>query len=240
MPSAARTRSACARRTEGVTLDHAAGLYDWLAPLMTLGLESRLHRRVVADLGLDRPMTVLDIGCGTGGLTRALRDAVPAGAGAEVLGVDAAEAMIAVARRKARGRPGLRFEAALAEELPCAPESVDRVVSAFFFHHVNYRLKRRVLAECWRVLRPGGRAVVVDVDVPYNAFGALCAHAGRWLFQQDEIRENIEGRLRAALDESDFRGRWRIASRHSGYISIFEMDKPGAAAATTSAAERPS
>ncbi|HOX05044.1 MAG TPA: methyltransferase domain-containing protein [Planctomycetota bacterium] len=225
MPDAARSRSACARRTEGVTLDHAAGLYDWLAPLMTLGLEGRLHRRLIAGLRLDRPMAVLDIGCGTGSLTLDLHGAMPAGDGSRVLGIDAAEAMIAVAGRKVRGRAGLEFRAALAEELPCAPESFDRAASAFFFHHVHYRLKRRILEELWRVLRPGGRAAIIDVDTPYNAFGALCANAGRWLFRQDEIRENIDGLLRRALDESPFRGAWRIASRHSGYISLFELQK---------------
>ena len=59
-------RSPCARRTAGITLDHAASVYDWLAPLMTLGSEHRLHRRVVEDLALDRPGAVLDVGCGTG------------------------------------------------------------------------------------------------------------------------------------------------------------------------------
>ncbi|NLD89310.1 MAG: hypothetical protein GX634_03055, partial [Lentisphaerae bacterium] len=55
MPKKLHPRSAVAQRTAGITLDHAAPLYDWLAPLMTLGSEHRLHRRVVADLALDRP-----------------------------------------------------------------------------------------------------------------------------------------------------------------------------------------
>ena len=220
------SRSPVARRTAGITLDHAAPLYDWLAPLMTLGSEHRLHRQVVARLALDRPAAVLDVGCGTGALTRQIYDALPADSPRRVCGVDAAEAMIAVAGRKAGPRPGLEFVPALAEELPWPGASFDRVLSTFFFHHLNYGLKIRSLAEIWRVLRPGGQAAILDVDIPYSLFGKLCAWSGYWLFHQDEIAENIRGRLREALEASPWLGRWQIASRHSGYLSLFTMVKP--------------
>jgi len=219
-------RSAVAQRTAGITLDHAAPVYDWLAPLMTLGSEHRLHKQVVARLALDRPAAVLDVGCGTGPLTRQIYDALPADAPRRVCGVDAAEAMIAVARKKAGARPGLEFAAALAEELPYPDGSFDRVLSTFFFHHLNYGLKVKALAEIWRVLRPGGQAAILDVDVPYSFFGKICAWSGFWLFHQAEIAENIRGKLREALDASPWRGHWQIASRHSGYLSLFTMVKP--------------
>ncbi len=226
MPKKLHPRSAVAQRTAGITLDHAAPVYDWLAPLMTLGSEHRLHRRVVADLALDRPAAVLDVGCGTGTLTRQIYDALPAESPRRVCGVDAAEAMIAVAQKKAGARPGLEFAAALAEELPYPDGSFDRALSTFFFHHLNYGLKVKALAEIWRVLRPGGQAAILDVDIPYSLFGSICAWSGYWLFHQAEIAENIRGKLRAALDESPWRGRWQIASRHSGYLSLFTMSKP--------------
>lgn len=226
MPKKLHPRSAVAQRTAGITLDHAAPVYDWLAPLMTLGSEHRLHRRVVADLALDRPAAVLDVGCGTGTLTRQIYDALPANAPRRVCGVDAAEAMIAVANKKAGPRPGLEFAAALAEELPYPDASFDRALSTFFFHHLNYDLKVKSLAEIWRVLRPGGQAAILDVDIPYSFFGKICAWSGFWLFHQAEIAENIRGKLRAALDASPWRGRWSIASRHSGYLSLFTMVKP--------------
>lgn len=226
MPKKLHPRSAVARRTAGITLDHAAPLYDWLAPLMTLGAEHRLHRRVVARLALDRPAAVLDVGCGTGTLTRQIFDALPADAPRRVCGVDAAEAMIAVAVKKAGNRPGLEFAAALAEELPYSGATFDRALSTFFFHHLNFDLKVKSLAEIWRVLRPGGQAAILDVDIPYSLFGKVCAWSGYWLFHQAEIAENIQGKLRAALDESPWRGRWKIASRHSGYLSLFTMVKP--------------
>lgn len=219
-------RSPVAQRTAGITLDHAAPLYDWLAPLMTLGSEQRLHRQVVARLALDNPASVLDVGCGTGTLTRQVYDALPAASSRRVCGVDAAEAMIAVAEKKAGPRPGLEFAAALAENLPYAENSFDRALSTFFFHHLNYALKVKSLAELWRTLKPGGQAAVLDVDIPYSLFGKVCAWSGYWLFRQPEIAENIHGKLREALDESPWRGHWTIASRHSGYLSLFMLTKP--------------
>jgi ubiquinone/menaquinone biosynthesis C-methylase UbiE len=219
-------RSRVAQRTAGITLDHAAPLYDWLAPLMTLGAERRLHRQVVARLTLTRPSAVLDVGCGTGALTRQIYDALPVAGPRRVCGIDAAEAMIAVAHQKAGARPGLEFAATLAEELPYPDAAFERVASTFFFHHLPFDLKVKSLAEIWRVLCPGGQAVILDVDTPYSLFGKICAWSGYWLFHQAEIAENIHGKLRAALDASPWRGQWQIVARHSGYLSFFSMTKP--------------
>ena len=216
-------RSATAERTAGITLDHAAAVYDWLSPMMTLGSEHHSNIRAIERLELDggQPVRVLDLGCGTGTLTRMIVDKLPATA--EVIGIDAAEKMIEVAERKKGARKNLRFEAALAEELPFENESFDRMVSTFFFHHINGGLKAKVLQEMWRVMRPDGLAIIVDVDMPYNAFGKLCAWSGYRLFNQPEILENIEGRLREELDSSNFDN--HIDSRYGGYISLFVLKK---------------
>ena len=76
----------------------------------------------------------------------------------------------------------------------------------------------------WRVLKPGGKAVIVDVDTPTSLFGKLCAWSGYILFQQDQIRENIEGKLRTAMQESNFGG-FTFNSSNLGYISIFMLEK---------------
>ena len=101
-------------------------------------------------------LEALDVGCGTGFLSFEL-----AARGHRVTGIDFAPAMIAEARRKAteRARP-VRFEEADAEQLPFPPASFDLVIS----RHVLWTLPHPEAAidEWIRVLRPGGRLVIVD------------------------------------------------------------------------------
>lgn len=209
-------------QTRGRTLDHAAGVYDLLAPLMTFGQEGRYRRRAIRLLGLQGSERVLDIGCGTGVLTRLLAQQLGDKVSSLVVGVDAAPKMIGVARRKAAHVPNIRFDVGVAETLEYADASFDCAVSTFFYHHVDAELKRRSLAELRRVLKPGGRLVIVDVDEPYTWFGRLCAWSGYWLFRQNEILENIRGELRRALAETPFREVQRVA-RYSGYVSVFSV-----------------
>lgn len=223
MPKKQHKQSAIAQQTEGVTLDHAAAVYDWLAPIMTLGFERRFHRLVIEQLALHGDEQVLDIGCGTGTLTRDIAAALSDKKHSLCTGLDAAERMIEVAKRKAAKIPNIHFDAAIAEKLPYPDATFDAAISTFFFHHIHFELKTTVLAETARALKPGGKFIIVDVDVPTTWFGNLCARSGHWLFQQNEIAENIEGRLREALIESPFS--WRAVSHHSGYITVFELKK---------------
>jgi ubiquinone/menaquinone biosynthesis C-methylase UbiE len=216
-------RDPASLKTRGRTLDHAASVYDLLAPVMTLGLEGRYRKRAIELLQLRGDEKVLDIGCGTGILTRQLAKVLDGSIDAQAIGIDAAAKMIAVAQRKAAGLANLRFETALAENLPFADASFDAAVSTFFYHHIDRDLKNSSLAELRRVLKPGGIAVIVDVDTPSNLFGKLCAWSGYWLFRQEEIRENIEGQLVEALNAAGF-SLVRKISHHAGHISIFYLE----------------
>src|SRR5690349_580936 len=101
-------------------------------------------------------LAALDIGCGTGFLSLEL-----AARGHRVTGVDFAPSMLAIARRKAAQQHlDLRLEQADAEQLPFPPGSFDLVIS----RHVLWTLPHpeAALDEWIRVLRPGGRVVVID------------------------------------------------------------------------------
>lgn len=150
-------------------------------------------------LGGRRAIEALDAGCGTGFLSFEL-----AGRGHRVTGVDFAPAMIAAARRKAAERAAsIRFEAADAERLPFTSASFDLVIS----RHLLWTLPHpeAALDEWIRVLRPGGRLVVVDSQLAAAAPPAAenartspeYAAVGNQLpFLSGRAREEIEALLR--------------------------------------------
>jgi len=152
------------RETDAATHGHLirwASGYDLVVTLLTLG-RSRVMRQRTVDLADLRPgETVLEIGCGTGAVARAARARVgPAG---QVFAIDPSGEMIAVARRKAaRERLQIDFRVSGIESLPFPDASVDVVLSSLMMHHLPADLKRTGLSEVSRVLKPGGRLVIVD------------------------------------------------------------------------------
>jgi SAM-dependent methyltransferase len=139
--------------------DGLLALYD----AMTWLLGARpAHRRLVAAAGLAPGQTVLEIGCGTGNLLLAAAAAAP---GATVVGLDPDAAALERARAKvARRGLSVRVEQGFADELPHPDGSVDRVLSAFMFHHLPQDAKIAMLREVRRVLAPGGQLVLLDFE----------------------------------------------------------------------------
>lgn len=103
---------------------------------------------------------VLDIGSGTGRLTAMCRDALP---GARITGIDPAPTMVAVAREKFAGDPGVGFESAGVEDLRLFGDgSFDAAITSFVLHHLEPDACWAAASEVMRVLRPGGRFINAD------------------------------------------------------------------------------
>lgn len=144
--------------------DRVAGRYDALNSVMTAGLHHRWRERAADRAELNPGESALDVCCGTGDLTLALaRRAAPGGS---VIGCDFSEPMLDLAREKAAGRgaAGLRFEWADALNLPYDAGRFDAVTVGFGVR--NLADLDRGLAEMARVLRPGGRLVVLEITQP--------------------------------------------------------------------------
>jgi demethylmenaquinone methyltransferase/2-methoxy-6-polyprenyl-1,4-benzoquinol methylase len=142
--------------------DRIARVYDLMNSVMTAGLHHQWRRRA-ADLASVGPGDrVLDVATGTGDLAIELASRVnPAHPPGEVVGSDFSEEMLTLARKKA---PGLRFEWGNALELPYADGEFAAATVGFGAR--NFSDLEQGLREMTRVVRPGGRVVILEITTP--------------------------------------------------------------------------
>ncbi len=144
--------------------DRIAGRYDLLNSVMTAGLHHRWRRRAADRTELGPGDAALDVCCGTGDL--ALELSARVAPGGHVVGCDFSEPMLDLAREKAQRRSaaGVRFEWADALQLPYDAGSFDAVTVGFGVRNLSDL--DTGLVEMSRVLRPGGRLVVLEITQP--------------------------------------------------------------------------
>ncbi|MDY4043482.1 MAG: bifunctional demethylmenaquinone methyltransferase/2-methoxy-6-polyprenyl-1,4-benzoquinol methylase UbiE [Marinifilaceae bacterium] len=137
--------------------------YDLLNHLLSLGIDKAWRRKAMRELERGAKDRVLDVACGTGDFSiEALRHGVR-----QVVGVDISENMLAVAREKARDKgleEQLEFLYGDSEQLTFPDENFDAVTVAFGVR--NFEHLERGLREMCRVLRSGGRVVILEFSTP--------------------------------------------------------------------------
>ena len=138
--------------------DRIAPVYDLMNSVMTLGLDARWRRTAARAADLDDGGRALDVACGTGALTEEMARGADV---AEVDGIDLSPRMIERARRRV---PSGRFAVADALALPFPDGSFDAATIGFGLRNMpDYGA---CLAEMVRVVRPGGRVVVLEIAAP--------------------------------------------------------------------------
>jgi ubiquinone/menaquinone biosynthesis C-methylase UbiE len=208
------------KSSPGKVITFSAWFYDLMARWFVMRGKEQEIRQMTADLAqLQSGEVVLDVGCGTG--TQALVAKKRVGETGRVCGIDPSTSLLAGARRKAlRSGLSIDFQPGGIEQLPYPDQSFDVVLSTFMMHHLPDDIKRQGLAEIARVLRPGGRLLVIDFkrseehqdhpeqfgagELGLQDFPALMNDAG---FSQSETRE-IPFRIRSVA----------AGHQHYGYI----------------------
>ena len=167
-------------QTAGVPPHRDVAAFDERALGYEQGWRGRLHHAIAgraAELAVSvhaAPRRVLDVGCGTGYLLRLLAGRCPQAT--ELAGIDPAPSMIEAAEHAADDRR-LRFTLGAAERLPYPDDAFDLVVSTTSFDH--WADQRAGLAECARVLAPGGHLVIADLFSPLLLATLLAGRRGK-------------------------------------------------------------
>ncbi len=173
--------------TRGDTIRWAT-FYDPLVKFVTLGKDQAMRRKFVEFAQLKPGERVLDVGCGTGDLALAAKAAV--GETGIVYGIDASSEMITKAKHKADLKAiDVKFQIGVIEKLDFPDNEFDVVLSSFMLHHLpDNELKAQGLAEVFRILRPGGRFLAIDINFKRQSLLTLL-HGGA--VQSDALQDQI-------------------------------------------------
>lgn len=144
--------------------DTIARRYDRVNRILSIGLDTSWRRRSVRALKPFAPQTILDVGSGTGDLAILMAQKLQP---EQVVGADLSEEMMAIGRHKA-SRAGVSerivFEQQNCMALTYPDQSFDAVTAAFGVR--NFEHLEQGLREMYRVLKPGGRLMILELSVP--------------------------------------------------------------------------
>jgi ubiquinone/menaquinone biosynthesis C-methylase UbiE len=149
----------------GWMTEESARRYDTQVEVLFNGMANATRRQALPQLheviaGRDqRKLTLLDIGCGTGRFLDLVKQVWPR---LPTLGLDLSEPYIRRAERHLSRWSRINLLVGNAESIPAPNASFDVVTSIFMFHELPPEVRRTIFSECARVLKPGGRLVLVD------------------------------------------------------------------------------
>jgi ubiquinone/menaquinone biosynthesis C-methylase UbiE len=143
--------------------------YDTYMKRITFGNEDKLRQSTVELAQIKQGDHVLEIGCATGSLTIAAKK--KAGKNGMVAAIDIIPGMIEYSREKA-AKAGLEIDFKLGsiDGIPFADEQFNVVMCSFMIFHMSDKVRNKGFEEIYRVLKPGGRLLILDMVVPATGF----------------------------------------------------------------------
>jgi demethylmenaquinone methyltransferase/2-methoxy-6-polyprenyl-1,4-benzoquinol methylase/phosphoethanolamine N-methyltransferase len=210
--------------TEGHTIHSWARYYDLVLGILSLGREKKFRRAALDLVSIEGGMDILDVGCGTGSLAVAARHDL--GDEGNVVGIDPSSNMIDLARQKAE-KAGVQvdFRVGVIENLEFEAETFDLVLSSLMMHHLTDELKERGLQEIKRVLKPGGRLLIIELDPGAFSLATLVHGHSEQLSAELEKTRQIIRRLGFAEIQSgrlSFRGFSYLKGKKSNQDDSYE------------------
>jgi len=169
-------------------MEQMVNSYDSYMRTMTLGRERSL-REMTVNLAQVKPGDcVLEVGCGTGTLTLAAkRQAGPSG---KVFGIDIIPGMIELCQRKAaQANAEVTFQLGSMDDIPFPANQFDVVMASFMIFHMSEKVRRKGIAEIYRVLKPQGRLLVLDLALPTQPLPRVIAQVLFGSMLQHDLRE---------------------------------------------------
>jgi ubiquinone/menaquinone biosynthesis C-methylase UbiE len=198
-------------QTNGYLSDLSANLYDLQVEILFNGTADAMRRRILAPLkqGLmalspSGSGKVLDIACGTGRTLSMIRETLPK---ASLYGVDLSPAYLRKANQTLSQKPSVlpQLVQANAEFLPFVDNYFESTVSVFLFHELPAEARQNVIAEAFRVTKPGGTFVICDsIQLSDSPDLRVTMENFPALFHEPYYRHYIADDLNARLGEAGF------------------------------------
>ncbi len=199
-------------------------LIKWV--FLPFGGEQRCREELISHIGFSPKDKILDMCCGTGGVTFTI--AQKAGKGTEIIGIDLSSGQINIANRK-NSFGNVRFIEGDVAMTGFDDEYFDKVFIAHALHEMPRKMRLNVLNEAKRILKTGGKLIILELDNPQSFLVRL--FIGFWFFywlpfnfETPTRREMLKYGVKNEVEEAGFKSVRKI-SKYKGVFQIIDGEK---------------
>jgi len=178
--------------TKGHTIHSWARYYAMVVGIISLGRERKFRQAALEVIDIEPGMNILDVGCGTGSLTIAAKRRQ--GIDGTVVGIDPSSNMVNLAQDKAeKAQVEAAFQVGVIEKIDFPEDHFDLVLSSLMMHHLPDELKREGLLEVYRVLKPNGTLLIIELDPSAFSLASLIhGHSSQLSAELEKTRRYLE------------------------------------------------